>query len=204
MSKSASIGKKQFTWIDLFNRLSSLFHVGLRFMASSAHAPKENNVGDHKKWMSEALKMAEFALRHKEVPVGCVIVYEGAIIAKGCNEVNATRNSTRHAEMIAIDQLLEYSSKLKLLSSDICKDVTLYVTVEPCIMCAYALRIARISRIVFGCSNERFGGCGSVLNVYDNKTLQKGSSTIHEGVLKDDAITLLHKFYEGENPNTNL
>ncbi len=163
-------------------------------MASSAHAHEEN--------MSEALRMAEFALRHKEVPVGCVIVYEEAIIARGCNEVNATRNSTRHAEMIAIDQLLEYSSKLKLLSSDICKDATLYVTVEPCIMCAYALKIAGISRVVFGCANERFGGCGSVLNVHDDKTLQKDRSTILEGVLKDDAISLLQKFYEGENPNT--
>lgn len=165
-------------------------------MASLAHAQNK------REWMSQALKMAEFALKCNEVPIGCVIVYKGAVIAKGCNEVNATKNATRHAEMIAIEQLFEYCSQSNFLPSNVCRDVTLYVTVEPCIMCAYALRSLGITQVVFGCSNDRFGGCGSVLNVHNCERLQHDKLNIEEDVLKEDAISFLQKFYEGDNPNT--
>ncbi len=165
-------------------------------MASFAHAQND------RQGMVEALNMAEFALKCNEVPVGCVIVYKGSVISKGCNEVNATKNATRHAEMIAIDQLLEYCSQYSLLPCNVFRNVTLYVTVEPCIMCTYALISCGISRIVFGCCNERFGGCGSVLSVHDSKMLQMETFTIKRGVLKENAISFLHKFYEGNNPST--
>lgn len=158
---------------------------------------------EHEKWMSEALKIAEFALEHNEVPVGCIMVYEGVIIAKGFNEVNISKNATRHAEMIAIDQLKEYCSNLNRDMLEVCGDITLYVTVEPCVMCTHALRIAGITQVVFGCGNERFGGCGSVLSVHTDTTLPGGTIRTKEGVNKEAAITLLQKFYKGDNPNTN-
>ena len=159
----------------------------------------------HEKWMREALKMARYALEHNEVPVGCVVVLEADIIARGCNEVNISCNATRHAEMIAIDQILDYCKRSALSEQEVCSAVTMYVTVEPCIMCAYALRIAGIHSVVFGCRNERFGGCGSVINVYSDKCMYLDSTTplvTVEGVLEDDAISLLKTFYDGENPNT--
>lgn len=159
-------------------------------------------------WMEHAFQMAQLALRHKEVPVGCVIVYQGEVIARGCNEVNATKNATRHAEMVAIDELLEHCKEnQKFQFEDISRNSTLYVTVEPCIMCAYALRTIGLHEVVFGCPNERFGGCGSVLNVHtkdfisETSGLQLDPLELRGGVMREEAIALLQQFYEGENPN---
>lgn len=162
---------------------------------------------DKDMWMKEALQMGMFALEKHEVPVGCVIVCNGEIVAKGCNEVNASKNSTRHAEMIAIDQLVEYSFENSIPLSEVCGNSTLYVTVEPCIMCAYALRIVGLVNVVFGCRNERFGGCGSVLDVYEQKfkyavSGSPQSLSVIGSVLQEEAVTLLQLFYEGQNPST--
>ncbi len=165
-------------------------------------------------WLSKALDMGKLAKTHREVPVGCVVVQKGSIVAKGCNEVNASMNATRHAEMIAIDQIVVHCETINRKLEDFCSECTLYVTVEPCIMCAYALRLCRLTNIVFGCHNERFGGCGSVLNVHKDilEVTQENYSSYHGdntslspltvtcGVMKDDAITLLQQFYDGENP----
>lgn len=107
--------------------------------------------------MREALIMAEEALDAGEVPVGCVFVTNGKAIARARNRTNEWRNATLHAELEAIDHLLPRHRELA--------DITLYVTVEPCVMCASALRQAGIGRVVYGCGNDRFGGCGSVLDV---------------------------------------
>lgn len=165
-------------------------------------------------WMKHAFEMAQFALRHGEVPVGCVIVYKEHIVARGCNEVNASFNATRHAEMIAIDQLLEYCSSKEVPLKDVCNEATVYVTVEPCIMCTCALRMIALQEVVYGCCNERFGGCGSVLDVHDSELLQplhpSGNTAMQEhlsplrltrGVMKEEAVALLQQFYEGENMN---
>ena len=161
---------------------------------------------DKHMWMREALQMAMFALDKHEVPVGCVVVYNGQIIAKGCNEVNASRNSTRHAEMIAIDQLIEYSVENAVPLPEVCSNSTLHVTVEPCIMCTYALRLIGLVNVVFGCRNERFGGCGSVLDIHEQKFIYVLDSTqslsVIGNVLKEEAVALLQLFYEGQNPNT--
>ena len=162
--------------------------------------------------MSKALDMGKLAKTHREVPVGCVVVHSGSIVAKGCNEVNASMNATRHAEMIAIDQLVVHCEQIHRNMEEFCSECTLYVTVEPCIMCAYALRLCRLTNIVFGCHNERFGGCGSVLNIHKDilGMTSEGSACNDEtdllplmltcGAMKDDAIALLQEFYDGENP----
>lgn len=169
-------------------------------------------------WMSDALGMARYALAHGEVPVGCVVVWRGQVIAKGCNEVNASRNASRHAEMVALDIMMRYCADGGLDFQDVCKNSVLYVTVEPCVMCSFALRLTSLVKIVFGCSNERFGGCGSVMDIHcmelgqpleqtlcsfqeqSKSTLTLPPLEITSGVLKDDAIDLLQQFYEGENP----
>ena len=181
---------------------------------------------DHERWMKLALAVAQRGLNQGEVPVGCVLVFKDKVISEGHNEVNATMNATRHAEMVAYDKLLKYCQTNDLNVAEVCQHVTAYVTVEPCVMCACALRLVGICQVVYGCDNERFGGCGSVLDV-DNKLLFTKSVTAEKvmplspkatggqqgtvmlpplattsAVLKAEAIKLLQQFYEGNNPNT--
>ena len=168
---------------------------------------------DHEKWMKCALDMAQHALESGEVPVGCVVVRQGEIIARGCNDVNRTLNATRHAEMIVVDQLVDYCSREDEKSlAQICTESILYVTVEPCVMCAHALRLTGLCRIVYGCCNERFGGCGSVLDVHERELKHGGCSTLEggdvltplhctPGVMRNKAVKLLQQFYEGKNPS---
>ena len=156
-------------------------------------------------FMNKAFEMAEFALKHQEVPVGCVIEYKGEIIAQGCNEVNISKNATRHAEMVAVDQLLDYARNCNMELEELCGSCCVYVTVEPCIMCAFALRSVGLLTVTFGCKNERFGGCGSVLDIHSAK-MDPSLKTLILIPASDDFIqrakSLLKKFYEGENPNT--
>ncbi|WVQ81126.1 hypothetical protein IAT38_003248 [Cryptococcus sp. DSM 104549] len=146
-------------------------------------------------WMREALIMAEEALTNDEVPVGCVFVKEGKAIARARNRTNEWRNATLHAELEAIDHLLP--SHPAPLSS-----ITLYVTVEPCVMCASALRQVGIGRVVYGCGNDRFGGCGSVIGVNSSSRLDSHPAYVAEGgFYRDEAIMLLRRFYMSQNPN---
>jgi len=117
--------------------------------------------------MKAALKQAELALKRREVPVGCVIVYEGEIIARGGNDVNRTKNATRHAEMLAIDEVLNYCKQKHIPDPrTVFSSSTLYVSTEPCVMCAAALRLVGLQNVIYGCPNYRFGGCGSCLDVH--------------------------------------
>ena len=170
---------------------------------------------DAAEWMKGALEMAKHALAHGEVPVGCVVVWKGRIIARGCNEVNATLNASRHAEMVALDAMMKYCADCGLTFKDVCKNSVLYVTVEPCIMCSFALRLTNLVHVVFGCNNERFGGCGSVMNTHsvkvgsprddiasnDGEQASLPSLETTCGILKEEAIRLLQQFYEEENPH---
>lgn len=145
-------------------------------------------------FMKEALKLAKKALSEGEVPVGCVFVYNNEIIGSGYNQTVQTRNATRHCEMVAIDQILEkYDSK-------IFSNCTLYVTVEPCIMCAAALLILGVKVVYCGCKNERFGGCGSVYQVNTIQTPMYKTYECHSGIFEKEAIELLQTFYNQENP----
>ncbi|ELU13706.1 hypothetical protein CAPTEDRAFT_2116 [Capitella teleta] len=161
---------------------------------------------DHLRWMKEALRLADEAFKVGEVPVGCILVYshngQEIIVGQGRNEVTETKNATRHAEMIAIDQAMGWAEKNMFKSASVLEKCKLYVTVEPCIMCASALRQARISAVVYGCANERFGGCGSVLCV-SSDVLDSELAPLQcvSGILAEEAIALLKNFYKCENPN---
>ena len=100
-----------------------------------------------------------------EVPVGCVIVKDNAVIAKAFNETNMTRNATRHCEFVAIDRVMastSYNGEMAVL--DGCE---LFVTCEPCIMCASALSQVGIGKVFYGCANDRFGGNGSIYSLHN-------------------------------------
>ena len=124
---------------------------------------------------------ANEALEKGEVPVGCIITYKNQVIGTGRNEVNITKNATRHAELVAIDHVKQWCERECLSFEDVLNKCCLYVTVEPCIMCAAALRFLGIPKVVFGCANERFGGCGSILNIHtDNYPLDTSWQPMQE------------------------
>ncbi|XP_075270021.1 tRNA-specific adenosine deaminase 2 [Opisthocomus hoazin] len=153
-------------------------------------------------WMDQALDMAKEALEKGEVPVGCLLVYNGEVVGKGRNEVNETKNATRHAEMVAIDQVLDWCKQQNRDYTEVFAHSVLYVTVEPCIMCAAAVRLMKIPRVVYGCRNERFGGCGSVLSISSDDMVDTGDPfECDSGYRAKEAVELLKAFYRQENPN---
>ncbi|XP_042334445.1 tRNA-specific adenosine deaminase 2 [Sceloporus undulatus] len=153
-------------------------------------------------WMDRALAMAKEALENGEVPVGCLMVFNNEVIGKGKNEVNETKNATRHAEMVAIDQARDWCHQHKKELEEVFLHTVLYVTVEPCIMCAAALRLMKIPLVVYGCQNERFGGCGSVLDISSATLTDMGEPfQCKVGYRSEEAVEMLKTFYRQENPN---
>lgn len=147
--------------------------------------------------MNDAIENGRAAKEQNEVPVGCVFVYQDKIIAYGANLVNKTKNATRHAEFICIDQVLDYCKQQNLKYSNIFCEISVIVTVEPCIMCAAALNQLQVKEIIFGCVNDRFGG-KTVLDVFN---LLKSNIQLRGNVRADEAMELLKEFYKGENPS---
>ncbi|XP_048345348.1 tRNA-specific adenosine deaminase 2 isoform X1 [Sphaerodactylus townsendi] len=132
------------------------------------------------------------------------MVYNREVIGKGKNEVNKTKNATRHAEMVAIDQVIDWCHQHKKDPEEVFGHSVLYVTVEPCIMCAAALRIMKIPLVVYGCQNERFGGCGSVLDISSPILTDTGEPfQCMAGYRSEEAVEMLKTFYRQENPNGN-
>ncbi|KAL4074859.1 cytidine deaminase-like protein, partial [Scleroderma yunnanense] len=147
---------------------------------------------------------AEEALAAGEVPVGCVFVRNNEAIAKARNRTNQLRNASRHAELEAIDLILADNelAPSPLHGKYPLSDTILYVTVEPCIMCASALRQLGIKEVFYGCENDKFGGCGSVLGV--NESLEHPIHPPYNatgGYLREEAIMILRRFYVTENMN---
>lgn len=154
------------------------------------------------KWMDKAFDMAKDALANGEVPVGCLLVYNNQVIGKGRNEVNETKNATRHAEIVALDELRHWCRLENVEVKPVCERTVLYVTVEPCIMCAAALRLFNIPVVVYGCGNDRFGGCGSVLDISSADLPQTGTTfKCVAGHRAEEAVEMLKTFYKQENPN---
>ncbi|XP_067901664.1 tRNA-specific adenosine deaminase 2 isoform X3 [Heterodontus francisci] len=130
------------------------------------------------------------------------MVYQNEILGQGRNEVNETKNATSHAEMVAIGQVLEWCHQKGRDLEEVFGHTVLYVTVEPCIMCAAALRLLNIPLVVYGCQNERFGGCGSVLNIPTDDLQYTGAPfQCIGGYRAEEAVQLLKTFYKAENPN---
>lgn len=153
---------------------------------------------DMVKWMNVALARANESLAIGEVPVGCLFVHNEQVLASGSNTVNETRNATRHAEINCIDAVLDYCREKSLDHKRVFSEIDVVVTVEPCVMCAAALNQLRVRSIIYGCRNDRFGGCTSVLEAikFDDFDVK-----LTGGVRADEAMQLLKKFYKGTNPN---
>ena len=140
-------------------------------------------------FMGEALRQAARAYAAEEVPVGAVIVQNGRIIARAFNQVETLKDATAHAEMLAITQAEEAVGDWRLT------DCTLYVTKEPCPMCAGAIVHVRLPRVVFGASDAKAGAAGSVLNLLQLPTLNHRSE-ITAGVRQEECRSLLVRFFE--------
>ena len=142
----------------------------------------------HEHWMQLAIKEAEFALKRKEVPVGAVIVHEEKIIGKGFNQTETLNDPTAHAEMIAITAAATHLGSWRL---DGC---TLYVTLEPCAMCAGATVLARIPRLVFGAYDPKAGACTSLYTITNDTRLNHRVHTTG-GILEETCGALLKEFF---------
>ena len=141
-----------------------------------------------KLYMLEALKEASKAFEADEVPVGAVIVYKGRIIARAHNQIKLLKDPTAHAEMIAITQAAAHLKNERLL------DTTLYVTIEPCAMCAGALVLARVKKVCFGAPDPRTGAFGSVLDI--NKKKLNHNILVSKGILEEDCALLIREFFK--------
>jgi len=139
-------------------------------------------------YMAAALKEAEKAYDSDEVPVGAVIVHEGKIIAKAHNQMKLLKDPTAHAEILAITQAASYLANERLINT------IMYVTIEPCSMCAGALVLARVKRLVYGADDPRTGACGSLFNVADNKKLNHRDN-VTKGLLERESASLLKEFF---------
>ncbi len=139
--------------------------------------------------MQEAFKQAQTALKLDEVPIGAVIVYGNKIIAKAHNQVETLKDPTAHAEMIAITQACH------LLENKWLKDCILYVTLEPCSMCAGALVLSRLKRICYGAKDPKAGACGSVINITRHNQLNHRVD-VHNGILTEECSALLSDFFK--------
>jgi len=140
-------------------------------------------------YMSEALKEAERAFDLDEVAVGAIVVYKRKIIARAHNQTRLLRDPTAHAEMIALTQAASFLKSERLLNC------TLYVTIEPCPMCAGAMVWARIKRLVFGAADLKAGACGSLMDILGEKRLNHRVS-VTKGILAAECTSLISSFFQ--------
>ena len=151
---------------------------------------------DTEYFMREALKQAQKALLDGEVPVGAIIVKDGKIIARGRNEREKKQDPCRHAEITVIQRAARALGSWRLL------DCALYVTLEPCAMCAGAIILARIPRVIYAAADPKAGACGSVLNIPAERKLNHHPEVIG-GILASEAGQLLRDFFHTARKNSN-
>ena len=140
-------------------------------------------------YMREALRQAKMASENDEVPVGAIIVFQNKIIAKAHNQIEILKDPTAHAEMIAITQATNF------LQSKWLQECTMYVTIEPCSMCAGALILSRIDRVVFGAYDEKTGACGSIANIVQHEKLNHRVD-VSSGLLADECGAIMSEFFK--------
>lgn len=145
-------------------------------------------VTDDEAGMRAALREAHASLARDEVPVGCVIVHDGLVIGRGHNQVEALQDATAHAEVLAIGAASNALGSWRL------SECTLYVTLEPCSMCAGAIVLARLGRLVYGARDPKAGACGSVLDVIGEPRLNH-RVPVTAGVLAEECGDLLREFF---------
>lgn len=139
-------------------------------------------------FMNEALRLARKAFEKEEVPVGAVVVCQGKIVARAYNQVEMLKDATAHAEMLAITQAEAAVGDWRLTDCD------LYVTKEPCVMCAGALVHVRMRRVIFGCADEKGGGAGGLVNLLQMPSLNHRCEIL-SGLLRDECAELLQQFF---------
>jgi len=161
---------------------------------SAARGAVGRGRGDNE-YMAAALLLAKKATDVGEVPVGCVVVDDvsGNIISSAHNLVGESNDGSKHCEIIAIN-IANQKGYTSL------KNCTVYVSCEPCIMCTHALRIKNVPKVIYGCSNYQFGGCGSVMSLHNSSDLAGSNFAVTSGVMSQEAIDLLRKFYSNSNP----
>lgn len=157
-----------------------------------AEIQKENL---HEHFMREALKQARLALTKGEVPVGAVIVYENKVIARAHNQTEMLRDPTAHAEMIAMTQASETLSEGRQNHRGSLEGATLYVTLEPCTMCAGALVLTKCTHLVYGTLDPKAGACQSLYRVTQDDRLNHRLKVV-TGVLAAEARVLLQEFFK--------
>ena len=145
-------------------------------------------VDEDVKYMKQALRLAKKAADNGDVPIGCVIVYNDKVIARGYNRRNIDKSSLAHAEIAAIKKASKIIGDWRL------EDCTIYITLEPCQMCAGAIVQARIPRCVIGCLNPKAGCAGSIINILDIKEFNH-QVEVKKGVLAEECSALLKDFF---------
>lgn len=142
-----------------------------------------------RRFMNQALKEARRAFQSDEVPVGCVVVHNGIVIGKGYNRTQSLHDPTAHAEMLAITSAAEHLGSWRLTGC------TVYCTLEPCVMCAGALVLARADRVVFGAPDPKFGACISLYNIVQDTRLNHRMA-LTMGILEEDCAKLMTEFFK--------
>lgn len=143
---------------------------------------------DDIRYMKQAIVQAKKAMAYQDVPIGCVIVCKGKVIARGYNRRNTDKTPLAHAEILAIRKAARALGDWRL------EDCTMYVTLEPCQMCAGAIVQARIPRVVIGCMNPKAGCAGSILNLLDMKEFNHQVEVIR-GVMEEECSQMLKDFF---------
>ena len=148
----------------------------------------------HEQFMKEALKQARRAFDLDEVPVGAVIVYKKKIIGRAHNQIKLLKDPTAHAEIIAITQAAAYLRNERLNTCD------MYVTIEPCSMCAGAMVLARVRTLYYGAKDPKTGAAGSIYNIL-NTSKSNHRIKIEPGIMEDDARLLMKEFFRKKRKN---
>ena len=150
-------------------------------------APEERRI--HEKYMDKAIAQAKRAYENGDVPIGCVIVHDDRIIARGFNKRNLKKTTLAHAEILAIEQASKKLGDWRL------EECTMYVTLEPCQMCAGAIVQARIPNVVIGCMNPKAGCAGSILNILEMPQFNH-QVKVTRGILETECSQMLKTFFE--------
>lgn len=139
-------------------------------------------------FMREALKEAEIALANDEIPIGCVLVKYGQIIGRGHNAREELQRAVMHAEIMAIEEANQRENSWRLL------DTTLFVTIEPCVMCSGAIGLARIPQVIYGATNQKFGAGGSLYDILTDERLNHRVE-VESGLLEEECAAIMQNFF---------
>ncbi len=157
-------------------------------------------INEHEYYMRAALREAQRAAELGEVPVGCIIVHDGRIIGKGYNQRESLQDPTAHAEVIAITAAAAYLGSWRL------EETRLYVTLEPCPMCAGAIILARVAEVYFGATDPKAGACGTLMNLLEDGRFNH-QPQLFPGVLEEECGVILTNFFRDirlRNKNNSL